>query len=153
MITLNHYQLKSLLESSEMYGDEPTDVQSVIVAYLSADDSRAYAGAGLYSTVEGQDLEYGAYLAIDSLDKDRASMIYEAQLKQDISEWEAVDESIRGTETIACKSRSNCLRPHGSAWNFKVPSEVKSCKSVGNCLCEEYKQSEIQIELETPYTS
>lgn len=149
-ITLNHYQLKKLLEDSEMYGDGPADVQSVILVYRSADDSEAYAGPGLYSTIEGVELENGSYLALDSLDNDRAIAIREAQFQQDLREYEAIEESIRSTNTFECKSRASCMLPHDSAWLFKVPAELKSCKGIGRCLCDEFRGSVIQVELEIP---
>jgi len=149
-ITLNHYQLKSLLENSEMYGDGPADVQSVVVVYRSGDDSLAYAGPGLYACIDGVDLEDGSYLARDSQDRDRAIAIRETKFEQELLEYEAIEESIQRRDSIECKSRASCMLPHGAGWLFQVPAEVKSCKSVGRCLCDEYRGSVIEVELEIP---
>lgn len=149
-ITLNHYQLKKLLGHSEMYGDGADDVQSVNVVYRSDEDSEAYAGPGLYSSIEGVDLEDGAYLALDSQDNDRAIAIREAAFQRDLQEYEAILESIRVDETAECKNRTSCMHPHGAPWMFQVPAEVKACKGVGRCLCDEYRGAVIEIELEIP---
>ncbi|MEA8592095.1 hypothetical protein PZT57_25975 [Pseudomonas aeruginosa] len=149
-ITLNHFQLKSLLEDSEMYGVEPTDVQSVVVLYRSADDIEAYAGPGLYSSIEGVDLVDGSYLAVDSQDQDRAIAIREKLFQQELRECEAIEASIREKVTANCKSKASCMDSHGAAWLFHVPPEAKACKGVGRCLCDEYRNTPIEIELEIP---
>jgi hypothetical protein len=149
-ITLNHYQLKSLLEDSDMYGVGPADVQSVVVAYRCAEDPEAYAGPGLYSVIAGVDLEAGSYLALDQQDHDRAQAIRQAEHDRSMLEYEAVEAQVQAEDALRCKGRATCMLPHGAAWLFKVPAEAKGCKSVGRCLCDEYRQATIEVELEIP---
>lgn len=149
-ITLNHYQLKALLEDSEMYGVGAADVQSVVVAYRCADDPEAYAGPGLYSVIAGVDLEDGSYLALDQQDHERAQAIRQAEHDRMVLECEAEAAQHQRENSLRCKGRATCMLPHGAAWLFKVPAEVKGCKAVGRCLCDEYRQAHIEVELEIP---
>ncbi len=150
MIALNHYQLKSLLEISEMYGKESAEVQSVSIVYLSGGDSGAYAGPGIYSTLEEENLEDAAYLALDSQDNERAITILEAQRQQNLREYRAIEEAICRDDFIACKSRASCMQPHRPTWQLKVPSNVKPYKIAGRCLCDEFRLTTIEIGLENP---
>lgn len=150
MIALNNHQLKSLLKVSEMHGKESAEVQSVTVVYLPGGDSGAYAGPGIYWTLEGENLEDGAYLALDSQDEERAITILEAQQQQNLREYRAIEESICRDDITACKSRASCIQPHRPTWQLKVPSNVKPYKSTGRCLCDEFRQTVVDIELENP---
>lgn len=149
-ITLNHYQLKALLEDSEMYGVGAADVQSVVVAYRCADDPEAYAGPGLYSVIAGVDLEAGSYLALDQQDHERAQAIRQAEHDRMVLECEAEAAQHQRENSLRCKGRATCMLPHSAGWLFKVPAEMKGCKTEGRCLCDEYRQARIEVELEIP---
>ncbi|GGM25148.1 hypothetical protein ACFQDN_21755 [Pseudomonas asuensis] len=146
-ITLNHYQLKTLFDYSE---ENWGHFDSVILMYRSGEDCLAYAGPGLYTRTDVDDLEHTLYLACDSQDNDRAIQIAKNKFEQEVREYAEIEESEWRSGTAECKTMPSCWRQYSTDWMFKVPAKLKSCKSIGRCLCNEFRGTVIEVELEIP---
>jgi len=149
MITLNHHQLCTLKEISEYHESNPKHFKTLMV-YEAGEN--AHSGSGIYVREQNERDSEGTYLATDDADQARANAVFEARMERDLQDYQAILDEIDNDTRTRCVKQVTCCRPHEPDWLFRVPATVKKEKTQGRCLCAEYKEAVIDVELALPLT-